>query len=301
MNIGKAMLVTLVVWLLAAGLGLALSTEAGDVAGINSVILIFGAAFAIQWIAFIPAYLTQSERFFDLTGSLTYMAVSVAGLVLLESPGPVQWLVAALVVIWAGRLGTFLFTRILRDGKDGRFDEIKPNPLRFFNVWNIQGLWVTVTASTALAVLSSAEAISWSLFTWVGLTLWLVGFAIEAIADAQKSRFKANPDNRGKFIDEGLWRRSRHPNYFGEIMLWTGLAIIALPALQGWQYVALISPVFVVLLLTRVSGIPMLEKRADERWGEQADYQAYKHRTPVLIPKLSSTANDQAIQVSDGQ
>ena len=116
-----------------------------------------------------------------------------------------------------------------------------------------------------------------------GLLIWAAGFAIEATADVQKSRFRADPANRGAFIHTGLWAWSRHPNYFGEIVLWIGVAVIALPVLQGWQYVTLISPLFVILLLTRVSGVPLLEKRADEKWGGQDDYEAYKRRTPVLV------------------
>jgi len=106
------------------------------------------------------------------------------------------------------------------------------------------------------------------------------------VADRQKGQFSADPANKGRFISTGLWAKSRHPNYFGEILLWIGVAIIALPVLQGWQWVALISPVFVALLITRVSGVPHLEKKADTKWGGQADYEAYKKNTPVLIPKL---------------
>ena len=102
----------------------------------------------------------------------------------------------------------------------------------------------------------------------------------------QKSHFSADPANKGKFIRTGLWSRSRHPNYFGEITLWVGVAIIALPVLQGWQWIALISPVFVALLITRVSGVPLLEAKADKKWGGQADYEEYKKQTPVLIPKF---------------
>jgi steroid 5-alpha reductase family enzyme len=123
-------------------------------------------------------------------------------------------------------------------------------------------------------------------FAVIGLLLWVLGFGIEVVADAQKSRFSAKPENRGRFIQTGLWARSRHPNYFGEILLWIGIAVIALPVLRGWQWVTLVSPVFVALLLTRVSGVPLLEKRADEKWGGQPDYETYKKTTPVLIPRL---------------
>jgi steroid 5-alpha reductase family enzyme len=104
------------------------------------------------------------------------------------------------------------------------------------------------------------------------------------IADRQKSAFNAKPENKGRFISTGLWSWSRHPNYFGEIVLWIGVAIIALPILRGWQWVTLISPVFIILLLTRISGIPLLERRADQKWGNEAEYQSYKARTSVLVP-----------------
>ncbi|MFN8411704.1 MAG: DUF1295 domain-containing protein [Anaerolineales bacterium] len=191
-----------------------------------------------------------------------------------------------LVVIWAIRLGSFLFMRIQKAGKDGRFDEIKPSFIRFLNVWTIQALWVTFTAAAALVAITTSVRKELDGFAIIGALLWMIGFTIEVAADSQKSRFNADPMNKGKFIQRGLWSRSRHPNYFGEILLWVGVAVIALPVLQGWQWVALISPLFVTLLLTRVSGIPLLEKRAYEKWGGQEDYETYKKNTPVLIPKL---------------
>ena len=145
---------------------------------------------------------------------------------------------------------------------------------------------MTFTAAAALVAITTSVRKELDLFAIVGALVWVFGFAIEVAADSQKSRFNADPSNKGKFIQTGLWSRSRHPNYFGEIVLWIGIAIIALPVLQGWQWVALISPIFVTLLLTRVSGIPLLEKKADQKWGGQAEYEEYKKRTPVLIPRL---------------
>ena len=243
-------------------------------------------AFLIQWLVFIPAYLQQTEKFFDLTGSVTYITVTVVAVLLAPEIDGRALLLLALVAIWAVRLGTFLFRRIRRDGKDGRFDALKPSFWRFLNVWTIQGLWVTFTAAAALVAITSTTRRELDLFALLGTLLWAGGFAIEVVADAQKNRFRADPANRGQFIQSGLWARSRHPNYFGEIVLWIGVAVIALPVLRGWQWIALISPLFVTLLLTRVSGIPLLEKRADEKWGGQAAYEAYKKRTPSLIPRL---------------
>ncbi|PKN91472.1 MAG: hypothetical protein CVU44_19130 [Chloroflexi bacterium HGW-Chloroflexi-6] len=257
-----------------------------SVAGIPLFALSVGLAFIIQWLVFIPAFLLQTEKFFDLTGSLTYISVILMAVFLSKDIDARSILLVALVVIWAARLGSFLFRRIQKAGKDDRFDEIKPSFIRFLNVWTIQGLWVAFTMAAALVAITTSNRKELDLFAIIGLLVWVVGFAIEVIADSQKSRFSANPENKGKFIQTGLWSRSRHPNYFGEILLWIGVAIIALPVLQGWQWVALISPVFVTLLLTRVSGVPLLEKKADQKWGGQEDYEAYKKRTPVLIPRL---------------
>jgi steroid 5-alpha reductase family enzyme len=253
--------------------------------GVPLFALLVGLIFVIQWLVFIPAYVLQTEKFFDLTGSLTYISVVTLAVFLSAGADARAVLLTALVVIWAMRLGSFLFTRVKKAGKDDRFDEIKPSFIRFLNVWTVQALWVTFTMAAALVAITTTTRKPLDVFAIAGLLIWGFGFAFEVTADLQKSRFRANPDNKGKFIQTGLWSRSRHPNYFGEIVLWVGVAVIALPVLQGWQWIALISPVFVTLLLTRVSGIPLLEKKADDKWGGQEDYELYKKRTPVLIPR----------------
>ena len=255
-------------------------------AGLPLFALAVGLIFLIQWVAFVPAYLGQTEKFFDLTGSLTYISVTILALLLSTGADARSFLLAGLVIVWAVRLGTFLYGRIHKAGKDDRFDELKPSFFRFLNVWTIQALWVTFTAAAALVAITTTTRRELDVFAIVGLLVWAIGFGFEVVADAQKSRFNADPANKGRFINTGLWSRSRHPNYFGEIVLWLGVAIIALPVLQGWQWVALISPVFVTILLTRVSGVPLLEAKADKKWGGQKVYETYKKNTPVLIPRL---------------
>jgi steroid 5-alpha reductase family enzyme len=277
--------VLIVIGLLVAAAG---SQGGSRVAGLPVFALLVGLAFLIQWLGFVPSYVRQTEAFFDLTGSLTYITLSTLALVLSTGVDSRAILVWAMVVVWAARLGTFLFSRIRKAGKDDRFDEIKPSLIRFLNVWTIQGLWVTFTMIAALITITTTHRKELDLFALVGSVIWVFGFSLEVVADFQKRRFSSDPANKGRFIQTGLWSRSRHPNYFGEIALWTGVLIIALPVLQGWQWVALISPVFVTLLLTRVSGIPLLEKKADEKWGGQEDYQAYKKATPVLIPRINA-------------
>ncbi|MFT4614701.1 MAG: steroid 5-alpha reductase family enzyme [Bacteroidia bacterium] len=241
--------------------------------------------FVIQWLAFIPAYKYQTERFYDLTGSLTYIAATLLALVGASVYDLRSALLATFIIIWAVRLGSFLFVRISQDGRDSRFDKIKPSPTLFFRTWSLQGLWVAVTAGAALAAITSAESVALSVMDSFGIALWVFGFGMEVIADRQKRLFR-QVQGPEKFITSGLWSRSRHPNYFGEITLWLGIAVLAMPALQGWQIVTLVSPVFVYLLLTRVSGVAMLEHISDRRWGEDPEYVAYKANTPVLVPRL---------------
>lgn len=254
--------------------------------GIPIFALVVGFVFLINWLVFIPANIFQTEKFFDLTGSLTYISVTLIALKLSDQLDNRSMLLAGLVLIWAVRLGSFLFNRILQDGKDDRFDKIKPNFLRFLNVWTLQAIWVTLTASAALIAITSSERKALGIFAIVGTIIWVIGFLFEVIADYQKRKFKRNPANKGRFIQTGLWAKSRHPNYFGEIMLWTGVFIIAIPVLKGWQWVAILSPIFVYLLLVRISGVPGLEAKANKKWGGQADYENYKANTPVLIPKM---------------
>ncbi len=280
-----------VVVLVAVGLAWAGSQGGGSALGIPIFALAVALAFVIQWLGFIAAYVLQTEMFYDLTGSFTYISITTLAVLLSPTIDDRSVLLLAPVLIWATRLGTFLFGRIMKSGKDARFDEIKVSFLRFLLTWTVQGLWVSFTAAAALAAITTTtrRPLGWPAL--IGFLVWAFGFGFEVLADTQKSAFKADPENRGDFIDTGLWSWSRHPNYFGEIVLWIGVAIIALPVLRGWQFVALISPLYVTLQLVLVSGIPILERRADERWGGQEDYEAYKERTPVLIPRPPGNAS----------
>lgn len=265
--------------------------------------LCVAVAFVVQWIVFVPSYLKRTEHYYDLTGSITYISVTLFALFSTSVRDTRTIIIAVLILLWAGRLGSFLFARVKRAGKDGRFDRIKHDPLAFLMFWTIQGLWVTFTAAAALAAMTSGAkfqppedldaaatsfdgGVPFGVISLIGLIVWIVGFAIEVVSDRQKTAFRADPANAGRFITDGLWAKSRHPNYFGEFTLWVGMAIIALPALQGWQYITLLSPVFVFVLLNRISGVPALEARADKKWGGEPDYEAYKANTPVFFPKL---------------
>jgi steroid 5-alpha reductase family enzyme len=270
--------------LIGAGLAFAGSQGGHRAGGAPVYALCVGVAFLLQWLAFVPAWRNRTEKFYDLTGGLTYITVTMLALLLTPALDARSLLLAGLVIVWAVRLASFLYLRIRAAGEDRRFREIKQSFTRFLLAWTLQGLWVAFSLAAALAAITATQRLELDPFAAVGLLVWLAGFALEVIADRQKSAFNARPENKGRFIRSGLWSWSRHPNYFGEIVLWVGVVLIALPVLRGWQYATLISPLFIILLLTRVSGVPLLEKRADEKWGGHPDYEAYKARTPVLVP-----------------
>ncbi len=240
--------------------------------------------FIIQWIAFIPSYIYKTEKYFDLIGSLTYITTIVLVLTTVNSNDIRAWIILIAVAAWAIRLGAFLFKRILSSGSDTRFDNIKTNFLKLLMTWTLQGLWVFVTFSAGIAALTSQKESDFGILEIVGTVIFLVGFSIEIISDRQKTNFKKIQSDR--FIETGLWKYSRHPNYLGEILIWVGIAFLSINVLAGWQYFTLISPVFVTILLTKISGIPMLETKSDAKWSHLTEYQKYKKQTPVLIPNI---------------
>ncbi|MEJ6563106.1 MAG: DUF1295 domain-containing protein [Euryarchaeota archaeon] len=259
--------------------------------GSSAVLYCAVACIGIQWVAWIPASIGKTERFYDLTGGLTYL--TVVGFSLWagsqsEPPSLRELIVSLLVVIWSLRLSSFLYFRIHRTGKDGRFDQLKTSPIRFLVPWTLQGLWVFLTMIVVI-VINTQEDTAPTLGIWdgLGLSIWMLGFGIEAIADHQKTVFNTESKNKGKWIDSGLWSYARHPNYLGEILLWTGIAFFGISCFTGLERVAWVSPIFIYLLLTKVSGIPILDKRGLEKWGDDPEYQKYRDHTPALIPRLN--------------
>ena len=258
-----------------------------EILGFNSFKFLISMAVLIQFLIFVPSFFFQTEKFYDLTGSLTYISVTSIAYFSLDNPTTIDTILYLYVIIWAGRLGIFLFRRINKDGKDERFDKAKKKFFWFLQYWMGQAAWVVFTAGASiLAIISPIEA-ELDVITFIGIFLWWSGFLIEVISDYQKRKFRETSDPKTKFISTGLWARSRHPNYFGEITLWVGMAVISLSSLSGFEYItAIVSPFFVYLLLVKLEGIPMLERIADERYGELSDYQDYKANTPVLIMKI---------------
>lgn len=269
----------------------------GVLGGLPLFVWCAGVGFVLHWLMFIPAYVSQTERYFDLTGSLSFIATVLLATLAHPDLHLRGLLISILVVIWALRLGTFLFVRVKTSGGDSRFETLMPNFWRYLLTWTLGGAWVFITLAAGLAAITydgagadgagsgSAGSLDWLFY--LGLGIWLLGFGLEVTADRQKTRFRRQPENAGRFISTGVWAWSRHPNYLGEMTLWIGIAVMSVPALEGWRWVTLVSPVFVIFLLTRVSGVNLLEAQGEKRWGNDPAWEEYKAATPVLVPRLS--------------
>jgi len=258
-----------------------------EIRGMNGFTFILIVAVLLQIIFFIPSFLLKTEKYYDLVGSVTYITTISLAYFSVENKTMIDSIIYFYVMVWASRLGIYLFRRVRNDGKDVRFEKAKTHFFWFLQYWMGQALWVSLTACAAIIAILSPEEDTLPVLAMVGMALWLSGFAIESISDYQKRVFRKENNPSEAFIHTGLWARSRHPNYFGEITLWTGIAVIALNTLTGIEYITLISPVFVYILLTRMSGVNLLERIADERYGHLEEYQRYKSTTPLLVPKLS--------------
>ena len=274
--------------LMAYLVAIAASVDGAIFSGLPVILLCAIVSFATHWIIAVPSLITSSEKYFDFTGMVATLLLVLTSMFALLSSGAEASIrsvfVATFVSVWTLRLGIFLYKRIVKAGEDRRFRDIKKSLPKFLMTWTLSALWVFLTTVNAITLIALNPLEPIGVFFVFGALLWLLGFGFEVIADRQKKHFSEQSENKGRFITQGLWSISRHPNYFGEIILWTGIAIISLPFLSGWQFVTLVSPMFVFLLLTRISGLPFLEEKAEKKWGENKDYIEYKKRTPILVP-----------------
>ena len=254
-----------------------------------------------------PTLLTSTLPFLFPSASSS-SSLSLRGVV--SSLNVRQLVNSVLLLVWASRLGSHLFARISKDGKDGRFDLMRDSGAKLLIPWMTQGLWVflltlPVTLGNALlahdrshttAALTRAAAVynpdTLHALSWrdaLGWTLWLLCFACEVVADEQKRRFATKPSNKHRFIDEGLWHYSRHPNYLAEIGMHFALFLSASAGFtSSWHDLSVVGPCFNAFLILAVSGIPLLEQRSNKKFGKDPAYQEYKRRTPLLVPNLLS-------------
>ncbi len=241
-------------------------------AGVNTFFFIFASAF-------------KTDKVTDLSYSLSFFLLAP----LLYLSGGIgsnldQIVLTAAIMLWALRLGSYLLRRIMAIGKDERFDDKRENFTAFLRFWILQTLVVWIVMLPFSLFLTKRPVITFLETSLIGITLFAVGLVIEAVSDHQKFAYRSREENRGHWVDRGLWKYSRHPNYFGEILLWWGLFLITAPTLKGLEWITVIGPVTITLFLLKVSGIPLLEKQGDEKYGSNPDYQVYKKRTSILIP-----------------
>jgi steroid 5-alpha reductase family enzyme len=250
---------------------------------VTAILVSLGVALAVNGAFFAVAAARKTDVVTDLSYSLTFALLAIV-LPFTGAGKPVQLVASLLVVVWALRLGTYLFRRILRMKVDHRFDGMRENPLRFARFWLLQAITVSVVMLPVSYLLDQDHPSGFGSWSIAGAFVWLVGLLVEAFADAQKSAFRAKDKNRGRFVASGLWRYSRHPNYFGEMLVWWGLFVYVVPVLHGAAFAVVIGPLYITVLLLFVSGIPLVERSADEKYGDDAAYRDYKRRTSILVP-----------------
>jgi steroid 5-alpha reductase family enzyme len=250
-----------------------------------SLVQLLLVSLLINGVFFLVAALLRTDVFTDITYSLSFIALAAIMLIFTPSASAAALVAACAVILWAVRLGGYLFWRILHIKVDHRFDDKRDSFAKFGAFWLLQAVSVWVIMLPVYGFFASAKAASLSPVLFIpGLVVFIAGFAIEAVADAQKYAFKSKPESKGEFMSRGVWKYSRHPNYFGEMLVWWGIALPGAFAFRGIEFLYFLGPVFITLLLLFVSGIPLLEKEADRKWGDRTDYREYKTRTSILVP-----------------
>ncbi|KAH7679520.1 3-oxo-5-alpha-steroid 4-dehydrogenase (acceptor) protein [Dioscorea alata] len=237
-----------------------------------------------QLVFFIITALLKFDKVTDFAGSTNFIILSILTLAIKGTWHFRQIVLTVLVVIWGFRLGLFLLMRILQWGEDRRFDEMRNNLGKLAVFWIFQAVWVWTVSLPVTVVNASDRNPSVQARDIIGWIMWSIGITIEATADQQKLIFKNSPVNKGKWCNVGVWRYCRHPNYFGEILLWWGIFVASTPVLRGAEWLVIFGPVFLTLLLLFVSGVPLLEESADKRYGGIEEYRLYKNTTSPLVP-----------------
>ncbi|MGV8140985.1 MAG: DUF1295 domain-containing protein [Candidatus Woesearchaeota archaeon] len=249
----------------------------------NIILLMLLIIFGIQVLFFIFAAAFKTDKVTDLAYGLTFVVIAWFLLIKNGMFDLAKIVLTAMVTIWGLRLAGYLFYRILKIGRDKRFDGIRENFWKFAGFWTVQTVVIFMVLLSTIIFLEN-DISEFGMYSIAGLAIWIVGFIIEAVSDQQKFSFINNPKNKGKWIDKGLWYYSRHPNYFGEILCWVGIFIYTIPILNGWEWAGILSPLSIIATLLFFSGIPTVEKAADAKFGKEKGYIKYRDTTSVLIP-----------------
>ncbi len=254
---------------------------------INNFLYVFLFILFLQVIFFIYAAINKTDKVTDLSYGLTFLfAVIFSYYLQIDYSTPFRIILLLLISVWAIRLSIYLFIRILKTGKDKRFDGIREDFKRFASFWVLQAVSIFVILLPTTYILLSDFNTSLNFVSYIGLGISLLGIIIETVADYQKFVFKSKQENKGRWISSGLWKYSRHPNYLGEIMMWVGIFIYVSFYLNDLAILTIISPIYITYLLVGVSGIPTLEKEYEKRYVGNREYANYKEKTGKLFPKI---------------
>eukprot|EP00484_Ammonia_sp_Unknown_P028184 CAMPEP_0197025434 /NCGR_PEP_ID=MMETSP1384-20130603/5777_1 /TAXON_ID=29189 /ORGANISM="Ammonia sp." /LENGTH=328 /DNA_ID=CAMNT_0042453963 /DNA_START=106 /DNA_END=1092 /DNA_ORIENTATION=+ len=255
-------------------------------------------SYGVNWISFLfVAWPLHTEKYYDFTGMLTFLSCDLFSIFYNQVPWNADHIrnmvLFFMVMCWTLRLGIFLFQRITakHGGKDKRFDDLRDNFARFAVAWTLQATWGYFCCMPLFIVnqidnndVQRQHVNNVTVVDIVGWALWVFGWGIELIADRQKTVFKNDPNNRGKFCNAGLWAWSRHPNYFGEITLWIGIFVSSASIAKNAGWLAVLSPIWTIILLVFSSGVPLAERTAMKKYGHLPEYQEYVKNVSVLIP-----------------
>lgn len=244
----------------------------------------------LQVLFFIVAATFHFDKLTDFASGVNFCIIAVLSYALAQTFSYRQTLVTGLVCLWGLRLSTFLVFRICKLGRDKRFEDSGKNTARFAIFWTFQALWVYIVSLPVIFVNSPRKAepkyaaMAMTKLDTAGTAVFLIGLACETLADMQRFSYRSNPENAHHWCDMGLWKYSRHPNYFGEITVWWGMFILSINVIRSVEYVVLLSPLFTTFIILFLSGMPLLEHSADDRYGSLEDYQEYKRSTSPLLP-----------------
>lgn len=261
---------------------------------LDNLLFSLGVSLAVQAVFFAFAATLKTDKVTDLSYGLTFVVIAVALLLRSGAEGLAPLVLTAMIVAWGVRLASYLVYRIWKTGRDERFDGIREDVFRFFKFWLFQGLAVWAILVPVILWLSMPGP--WTTWMALGASVWLVGLVLETVADQQKFVFKQTAAGRGRWTDTGLWRHSRHPNYFGELLCWWGVFLFVGPSLGVWSLLAVVGPLAITGILLFATGIPTLEASAQKKWGQNPEYLAYRARTRMLLPwpRGSSAATQSA-------
>lgn len=248
------------------------------------ILLSLFVSIAIQIVMFVPAFLLKTDKLTDLSYGLGFIILAIISYNIGTNKTVISVILMFMIILWGIRLAIFLFMRVLVSGKDRRFNGIRENFFKFLGFWFLQGLTTWIIMLPVLSFYKS-QKINFNLWIFLvcGFFIWLIGFIIETIADLQKTKFNSENLNKNKFINIGLWKYSRHPNYLGEILCWIGVFLFSVPGFSKFYFLSIISPIWISILLIFITGIPTLEKRYDEKFRNNKEYQEYKRKTSTIL------------------